>query len=212
MTFNINEFKSILNKYGGPSRNNLFTVQFSGSSPNMNWDNTKIENRDLMFFCETATFPGITLNTFDYRPNNLDLPQSMPINLNYEQVECIFILEDKNKILDYFHSWMRGVINYSTGLGINSLPSTTGTSAPQQVYELGYKSDYTQTMQITKYSKNPSSNFLLSLFSYDEKYSCTLFDAYPVQIGALRMDWNDRDSYASIPVNFAYSSFEMSTT
>lgn len=219
MAFNINEFRSIVDKHGGLARPNIFTVEFTGSPANRIWNNDQFDNRDLKFFCQTATFPGLTVNAFDYRPNNIDVPQSIPFSIGHQQVECVFMVDDSYRVLNYLHSWFRQVVNFTTG-GLPgaalALPGTEGTAGQQFPYELGYKKDYVQTMTITMYSRNPSSRSVGTddvpgTISYNNKYVCRLYDVYPVQIGNLSLEWGMNDSYSTVPVSFSYSAFDMTT-
>jgi hypothetical protein len=219
MPFNINEFRSTLDKHGGLARPNLFTVEFAGNQQNLIWNNDQFDNRDLKFFCQTATFPGVTVNVFEYRPNNIDTPQSIPVSIGHQQVECVFMVDDNYRVLNYLHSWMRQIVNFTTG-GIPgaalALPGTENTANQQFPYELGYKKDYTQSMIITMYSRSPSSRTQATDSSpgtihYDNKYVCRLYDVYPVQVGGISLEWGINDSYSTVPVSFSYSAFDMTT-
>lgn len=218
MPFNINEFKSAIEGRGGLARPNLFMVEFFNDRPNNSiWNNPEFNNRDLRFFCQTVTFPGLNVDVFEYRPNNIDTPQSIPIHINNQQLECVFMVDDTYKVLNYLHSWFRQVVNFSTsrvpGTAL-ALPGTDGTPNQQLSYELGYKKDYVQTMQITMYSRNPSSviqgdSSNPNILVYNNKYVCRLYDVYPVQVGGVSLEWGANDTYTNVPVSFSYSAFEV---
>ena len=195
MAFNIDKFKSTIDKYGGIARNNLFEVQFSGFE-----EDSTITKKDLVFFCSSVVFPGITLNVFDYRPNNVELAQSLPFSMGHEQLECIFLIDDRHKVLEYFHSWMKKIVNYSVD-GVMDGPAD-GTSisngGTQYPYEFGYKEDYAQTMQIKKYSKTS-----------ELVYQCNIKNVYPVNLGSSTLSWDNNDSYSTLPIAFSYTDFKM---
>ena len=204
MPFNITQFKSVLEHYGGPSKNNLFEVRFSGAQTP--WADANFGNNELRFFCKTATFPGISLSVFDYRPNNIEVPQSLPFAVNHEQLECIFIVDDTHNVYSYFHRWMQEVVNYNTdGSSPDSVnPTFFGIDNHRHYpYEIGYKKDYAQTMTITKYAKHPT------LGQQKPEYTCTLYGVFPTSIGSTSLSWED-DSYTVLPVSLSYSSFTMS--
>lgn len=219
MAFNINDFKTAIERRGGLARPNLFTVEFSSPrTDNFVWNNADFGNRDIKFFCQTVTFPGLSVNVFEYRPNNIDVPQSIPISIDKQQLECVFMVDDTFKVLEFFHAWFRQVVNFTTNGSAGSafaLPGTESTNSQQFSYELGYKKDYSQTMQITMYSRSPSTSppFETSpgVFRYDNKYICRLYDVYPVHVSSINLEWAANDSYTTLPVAFSYSAYDMTT-
>ena len=204
MTFSIDAFKSAMDRYGGPARNNIFSVQFSSLQTGSAWETSEFNSRDLMFFCKAVTLPGISLSVFDYRPTNIEMPQSVPFAMNHEQLECVFIVEDQHKVYSYFHNWMQQIINYNTdGLSGGAVQSPSNdTNYYQMPYELGYKKDYVQTMTIRKYSKSPTLN--------NDNYTCSIYGVYPTSIGSTTLSWDENDTYTVLPVSFSYTSFIMS--
>lgn len=202
MAFNIADFKSTIEKHGGPGKNNLFEVSLS--SPKALWSDERFGNTDVKFFCKTATLPGISLSVFDYRPTNIEMPQSIPFAINHEQLECVFIVDDNHDVYRYFHRWMQEIVNYNhDGHSPESINPNSRSGAYQYPYELGYKKDYAQTMTVRKYSKYQPTPAALN------SYVCTLQGVYPTSIGSTTMSWED-DSYTTLSVSFSYSSIIMS--
>lgn len=202
MAFSIDAFKAALEKQGGLSRLNVFEVRFSrsavsGGSATPPWVGSGFDNRDLKFFCQTAVMPSIGVDVFSHRPNNIDLPQSIPYAIAKHDLECVFMIDDNHQVLDYFHNWMRNVVNFSSR-GMQA-PST---SSEHLVYEIGYKKEYTQNMDIIMYSRSPRGVGASG-------YICRLSGVYPVQLGQLNLSWNANDEYGTLPVSFSYESFDM---
>jgi hypothetical protein len=192
MAFNVNEFKAKMNQYGGLARTSLFVVSIFDTSIDRP-PSEYIPTKDLRFFCKTATLPGINLNVSEYRPNGFGMPQSIPMGMNNESLNCVFMLDSDHKVLSYFHEWMQKIINYDVSGGVFS---SVGDKYP---YELGYKKDYVVAMEIRFYSAhNP-----------EESYVCTLKDVFPTQIGSINLSWEDNNSVATLPVNFSYSEIKM---
>ena len=202
MAFSIDDFRAALDKYGGLARPNIFQVEFYGNSKNTLWVDPKFNNRDVPFFCQTITFPGTSVNTFEYRPNNLDIQRAMPVSIGYQQLECVFMIDNDYNVMDYLHTWMMQIVNYSGN--VITPPSASPSTTNLQPYEIGYKKDYSQTMQITSYSKSPgvSSN----------GYKCILYDVHPVQVGSVNLEWDNNQSYMTVPVSFSYSKYNYSTS
>lgn len=190
MPFSISNFKSIFNgQYGGPARANLFEVELFGP------DSRYMPKRDLMMFCRTASIPTLNLNTVEYRPDGFGRPQSMPVSVSNETVDCVFMLDSNHRVISFFHEWMQKVVNYSTRGG--NFSEVDG----QLPYEFGYKREYQMDMIIRHYSTdNTGGNF----------YETRLGGVFPTQLGAVNLSWDDNDSYSTMAVNFSYSNISFS--
>lgn len=197
MPFNINTFKSKIDQFGGLARSNVFEVEFvamrANGFPNVIQNGTSLAGLDLKFFCQTVTFPGLNVEVFDYRPNNNDMARSMPRVIGHTDLECVFMVDDQHKIVEFFHTWMRVIANYTDDPFGSQLP-----------YELGYKSDYATSMVIRMYSKSPVNNQVGNTY-----YECRLMDVYPIQVGAITLEWAMNDSYVTLPISFSYSKYIM---
>lgn len=191
MSFNINEFKSTMNKYGGLARKNLYVVEIASG----NNGNTGMSTRDIRFFCQSATIPGLNYNVSDYYPNGFGVKQSIPVSMNYDQFNVVFMCDSDHRLLSFFHQWMQSIINYNYANGPFS--QVNG----QLPYEIGYKKDFATTVSIKHYSTDSG-----------KYYEYELFDVFPTQVSGLDVAWGDNDSYATVTVNFAYSNMRMNST
>lgn len=190
MPFNINEFKSAMNRYGGPARKNLFVVEIAGI-PSVN---TGINVNDIRFFCQNATVPGLNYSVADYYPNGFGVKQTIPLSVQLDQFNAVFMLDSDHMVLKFFHQWMQSVINYNNSNGSFSQINN------QLPYEIGYKKDFATTITVKHYSTD----------SQDYYYEYVLADAFPTQVSGIDVAWADNDSYATVTVNFAYSHIVMS--
>jgi hypothetical protein len=181
--FNINEFKSRINRHGGPSRTSLFSVRFSP----INVPNNILSTDDLRFFCQTIAMPGINLELMPYRQGGIGYPEYMPMTSSPDSLNGVFMLDSNHRVMTFFHSWINSVINVSGAAG----PSSSGLEQK----EIGYKENYTTTMEIDFYSAYDQFKF----------YRCTYSGVFPTQVGSLTLNWSDNDSIATLPVNFSYS-------
>lgn len=184
---NINDFKCTMDKYGGPAISSLFHVELyspDGSS-------SEVE-RDFRFLCHIASLPGFNLVTQPYRPDNIGIQQAMPIGIEGERLDVMVYLDDQHHVLNYFHSWIQRVYNYSAYAGKQTPRRGDNTHLP---YEINYKSDYEKTMIIRHFSQD------------GQYYEYAFTGVYPVDLGAVRMSWADNGGTMDLPVNFGYSSF-----
>ena len=185
MAFRINEFKSQLDWFGGPARGSLFEVQITRPKNVKSRANT----RDLLFFCKNAAIPGITINSTQYEPV-AQMRRMMPMTVNTEPLQAIFMLDSDHQVLSFFHSWAQNVINYGTAGGAFS---EVDGKLP---FEVGYKDDYACRITIRQYSVN-----------YEESgqyYEVILDNAFPIQIGDVDLAWENNDSFSVLPVSFQY--------
>jgi hypothetical protein len=194
--FRIEDFKAKLNQYGGVARPNLFAVNFSAGPSGLAFP-------DLKFFCQSVTFPGVDLNVFDYKPNNIDLPQSIPYGIDHQQLECVFIVDDSFETVNYMHEWANRVVEYQSGTDLTTQ------------YQIDYKENYKQNMTITMYSKTinslqPTPTTSDQIYPI-RTYQCVLYDVFPVQVSGVRLGWEMNNEYTTISVAFSYSSFEYKT-
>jgi hypothetical protein len=188
MSFNISEFKSRIDRYGGIARKNLFVADIVFNGRNTSIAVPNFTQSDLRFFCKSATIPGLNVVVQDYRPNGFGLPHSVPTALQPDQVNLVFMMDSQHKVLNFFHQWMQKVVNYDISRGMFS--EVNG----QLPYEMGYRNDYVSTITLALYS-NDTNNF----------YEYTLLNAFPTQISPIDVAWDDNDSYSTMTVNFAYS-------
>lgn len=186
--FNISEFKSRIQRHGGPARTSLFVVRFgaNGNIPGF------ISTDDMRFFCQTITMPGINLELMSYRRGGIGYPEFMPMNSSPESLNGVFMLDSNHRIMSFFHNWINSVVNVNGSSG----PSSRGLEQK----EINYKSDYTTTMEIDFFS------------TYDQNriYRCIYDGVFPTQVGSLTLNWSDNDSIASLPINFSYNKMRYS--
>lgn len=193
MPFNLNEFKSTMNKYGGPARKNLYVVEISNGPV----QSDGMTARDLRFFCQTATVPGFNYAVADYFPNGFGVKQSIPISVNQDPFNAVFMLDSDHMVIRFFHQWMQAIINYNYS---NGAFSQVGGQLP---FEVGYKKDFACIITIKQYSTDSTADS-------STYYEYTLYDAFPTQVSGVDVSWADNDSFATTTINFAYSHMSVS--
>lgn len=180
--FNISEFKSRINRHGGPAKTNLFVVTFgAGNIPGI------ISTDDLRFFCQSVAMPGVNLELMSYKEGGIGYPEFMPMDASPDSLNAIFMMDSNHKILSFFHRWINSVINVNATRG----PIPAGLEPK----EINYKSNYTTTMTIDFYSAYDNTKF----------YRSTFGGVFPTQVGSLNLSWSDNDTLAVLPVNFSYN-------
>lgn len=214
--FNINEFKSVMNKYGGPAKSNLFVMKiyFPSLPTDLSTNNSGaartqvgvkyskkqdfINDRELTFFCSEVSLPPINVNVASYKENSIDISQSIPINLTTPSINATFMLDSDHRVISFFHSWMQEVINYNTESGL--LASINADHLP---YEIGYKSDYACNIDIIHFKTNSTG-------SIEEGYRYSFYNAFPTEVGGKILSWSPNDNIATVNINFSASSYNFS--
>ena len=130
-----------------------------------------------------------TSRSLEYRCENANLPgrtlgtvnsntygpaEKFPYMNSYNDIDLTFIVDDSMNQKVFFDGWL----NFINPLYNNNYR---------------YKSDYCTDLQITQYdvSNKPS-------------YSVTLYEAFPVSINQMDLDWSN-EGYHKVTVTFAYT-------
>lgn len=190
MPFNISNFKTTIDKYGGPARSSLYEVSITkGRETNSALD----PQTEFQFFCQRANFPGIQIENGSMAAVS-QLPTSFPLTMTSAPITLTFMVDSDHQILSFFHNWIQKVLNYSTKGGTFGAIGGEGTYG-QLPYELGYKDEYACRMTIKHYSTE----------SLGEKYYEVVLDnIYPYTISDLDLAWAEADSVLTVTVTFAY--------
>ena len=200
MAFSINEFKSTLNKYGGPGHTGLFEVQFI-NPPFVFGSNAR--PRDLTFFCKSVAIPGLELRVAEYNAM-AQRPKTFVKGMNSTPVNAQFLLDSNHQIQKFLTGWVQSVVNFSVK---NGNFSEVNGMLP---YEIGYKDEYACTMVIrhyTTYQSKDRKGFIERLLN-PTYYEVVLRNAFPVAVGDVDLAWENTDQYATTGVAFAYDDIQ----
>ena len=100
--------------------------------------------------------------------------EKFPYLTTFNDIDLTFIIEDDMQQKVFFDAWLN-FIN------------------PQYNYNFRYKGDYSTTIRINQYD-----------VTGELSYSVDLFDAYPISVNQLDLDWSN-DGYHKLSVTFAYT-------
>lgn len=193
--FNINEFKSVMNKYGGPAKSNLFVLTLMPSAE-ITRKNDFITKSDLRFFCSDCTIPSLNINSAGYVPNTIGITEAMPLNLSAVGINANFMLDSEHRVISFFHSWMQEIINYNA-MSSGSLSQIGGDHLP---YEIGYKDDYACSMEISHFKTDTDGKL-------ENPYIYYFKNVFPTEIGGKTFSWAPNDSIQTMNINFNASAF-----
>ena len=206
MAFNISNFKTTIDTFGGVARSSLFEVRvtnlpfYQGGAKKVVVDGQETEEvtvqaskapfteRELSFFCKSAVIPGITYNTTTFDAVG-QLPRQFPTSMVNTPFSAIFMVDSDHQVLTYFHRWMQSVLNY------NNEDAFAESEDGKLPFEVGYKDNYAKLLEVRHYSTESS---------LEKYYKVRLYKAFPISIGDLELAWENNDSYLTLPVTFAY--------
>jgi hypothetical protein len=100
--------------------------------------------------------------------------EKYPYLSTYNDIDLTFIVDDDMQEKVFFDAWL----NY-----IN----------PTYNYNMRYKENYATTLTINQYG-----------VANDKTYTVSLFDAYPISVNQLDLDWNG-DGHHKLTITFAYT-------
>jgi len=189
MAFNLAEFSSKLSQYG-LARDNLFIVRIT---PPRGAFGDIIPPSDLMFFCRSVDLPALSLETTSVKNDGWGKAESFPINLPYDNLNTVFMIDANFRVKKFFHRWMQSIVNYDN----SNLNSSFNGLRP---FQIEYKENYVGTVEVIVYSLN----------SEEIQYIYTFNGAYPTSLGNITTAWDSNDSIMVMPVTFSYSSYTTS--
>lgn len=199
--FNIDEFRSIINKRG-VARNNSYRINIFPPEPIRiaTGVETKLLN-EMTVFVESLPLPGVAFATREIRNETIGPVELRPyLPLFNRELTVNFVVDGEGNILDFFHNWMRCVINYSSS-GSKFDQYTFNNAYP---WEVSYKNEYAADILIDvlrNFSTDSSRKF-------DVIATYKLYGAYPVAIGEPTLSYSYQDTYLTVPIMFNYFDWE----
>lgn len=189
--FSIEEFKSSLNQYGGVLPTNLFIVTLNPKTTSGAFGSffTTLQGpKTLSFFTMKADLPGIDIATDENIPNGIGPIERFPHSAVYGDIDLMFIGDGAGAIITMFHRWLMSIVEFQT----NSDGAPPGTD----FFKVGYRDDYTCTMEISVY--NTLSDKILFY---------RLADAFPYRLSQVPLQWANTNDFMTFNVSFFYKSW-----
>jgi hypothetical protein len=184
MPFNVNEFRSQVNKYG-LARDNLFLVTISGPALG-----AEFPEQDLRFFCRSVQVPGLQAQTLEYQNQGHGHQEKRVTNMSFDDLNLVFMVDSGYRIHQYFHRWMQAVVNYDNrdyGREYNGMLP----------FEVAYKDRIVGNVTVQAYGWHNRE------MSYEFKFE----KAYPITLGTTDLAWENNDALLTLPVSFTFSTF-----
>jgi len=187
MSFNINNFKSEINRRNGPMRTNKFKVTMTAPVGLFLQDAVSGVSRSLEFWCESVNLPGYIIGSHDVRRWTFGPVEKRALTPSFTDLQCTFINDNKSSIWGFFQSWQQLILPHERQNGINT--SRRGAFA----YELDYKTNYATDIVIEVFKETGVRTI---------KVTC--LEAFPAQIPDTPFSWADTNNVMRFPVVFHY--------
>lgn len=168
----LNNFISEISRNDGLARTNRFEVLMTPPSyvfSNISGANQNIQT--LSMFCDTATLPGINVLTNQNRIYGE--VREIPYEIAYEPVTLTFYVDNSLYVKKIFDEWIAGIYNNSTA---DRRGYVRGTG------NFRYYEEYVSNMSI-----------IVSDVNDNNRYSVSLYEAYPKNISAINLDYAGKD-------------------
>jgi hypothetical protein len=203
--FNVQEFKSVIDRGGGLKLGSRFLVEFP--VPEYLERNRRVKNNvggragKLSFYCKAAAIPGIGVMSADVYRYGYGPIERKPYGTVFNDVMMMFYIDGEGQVDEWMYEWVRSIINFNMANGIggefyNMDPSAEfvrGAGPDVEPYFFRYKKEYAVDLKITTF--DPEGRF--------EK-AIVLSECYPNYIGDKQVDWDEKNQLTMLPVSFTF--------
>lgn len=191
MAFNIANFKSTVNHYGGFQKTNKYKVQFL--PPPIMMPQMAVF-RDLEYFAEQALLPGVNFETHDVRRYGYGPMEKRPTGHVFNDFVVVFTGDGYSKVHKAMYEWLSAISPFDMSLGIT-------TDRP---YLVAYKDTYVTDLHVKTFNEKGFEQNTLDT-EYEPNLDIVLREAFPIAISDVGLGWSDHNNYVKFTVHFAYT-------
>lgn len=185
---NVQNLVSHLNGTGGIHEPNLFVLDIAPPR----WAGGGAQPWSLIG--SSVNVPGMNAITVDDRRFGYGTIDRKATGFTFSECTCTFFVSNDGQPLTYFTEWMNNIMYTDASKGMGARGS--GGAAPGK---LVYKENYETTISIRLLDKS-----MKNVIEYK------LFEAHPMQVGDVQMEWATTDTFTTVAVNFAYRYYTVS--
>ena len=198
MAFSINEIVGSINALGGLAKASKFEVMI-----------TREGGQDLMYLCESATLPGVSMLTDEIKMAGYGNIEKRPYGLIFQDVQLNFMVDQDGGVIKFFHQWMQSINNFNDKTNPNGTASNSGLSPNVFAYPDEYRSEV--NLFLYNESDNSGKKTLDGIVGEPQKIATyTLLEAYPLAVGDAQVDWGASDQILKLPVTMTFTSWHSS--
>jgi len=197
--FNVNEFRSQVDKFQGLQVPNLFMVSFSPPRGSNGFKTTS--NLDAArILCSRATMPGFAFSQTEFKRQGFGPSERRTTGYIPQALSLEFFLDNTNQVIEFLTKWAQRHAQYALNAGeIGSVPMPDGGAS--YFGETGYFDDY--AMDVTLEVFEPKGGTILTYKFYD----CAILN-----IGSIDYGWQQNNEIALIQTQLSYRTMMPSTS
>jgi hypothetical protein len=153
-------------------------------------DDMDISNDNISFLCHSAELPGESTATVTQKIYGVN--EKFAVMTGYNDITLSFYTQGSGTEFtrQYFQEWIASI----TGRGETF--SSPGKTPKETTYNVQYKSSYTRNIDITHYA-----------ITGDKLTEVHLYEAFPVSINQIPLNWAAQNQAMSLNVTFAYTEY-----
>lgn len=190
MAFNITNFLNNVGAKNGLSRSSHFEVVMT-LPPKLQ---AKYDAKNITLTASSANIPNVSLDTSAIRRGGTSYFEYFPTNVTYSNMYIFFYSDAKAQNLSMIKDWIDIPFNV-TNLDQNN--QFDGNN-----FRVAYRKEYVApSMTLNHFDSNGNSII---------KY--TFYEAFPISIFDIYLNWNSRDDIVNIPVMFKYKYYTQNET
>ena len=187
--FSVNNLNAAMQKGNGLVQPTLFLAELT-SPPFMNGD-----SRPQNFLCNSANLPGKNIIVQEHKRYGYGPPDRRVTGATFPEITLTFFVSNDGEPLQYFNQWLENIF-YTNGSKGGNAESPYGVPA----FNVRYRDQYTIDFEISVFD-----------VAHEKIIKYKLFEAFPMQIGDVTVEWGANDSFATVAVVFTYRYYEMNS-
>ena len=187
--FSINNLNASMQKSGGLIQPTLFLAELQ-TPPFMGGDQ-RIQN----FLCNSANLPGKNILVQEHKRYGYGPPDRRVTGATFPEITLTFFVSNDGEPLQFMNEWLENIFYTNASKGADA-ESPFGVP----VFNVRYRDQYTVDFDISVFD-----------VAHNKVIKYRLFEAFPMQIGDVTVEWGANDSFATVAVVFTYRHYEMNS-
>lgn len=193
MPFNINSFKSVVQKTGYLPTSK-FELYLAPPKILQNGNTNRII-KEHVYRVEQVRAPGINIQVVDNAIYGIGTVQKFPVNAQYNDFSFEIYSDGYGQIWQFWHNWLNTIFNFTSTENAGN-----GSAFKYATYTAKYKEEYATTMQLKIYD-----NF------GNEIQDFNLYEAFPVSLREVPLSWSQPNDMIKLTVGVSYKEHTVKT-
>lgn len=151
-------------------------------------------SRDIEYWCESAAIPALVLQLHQVQRYGYGVSNRKPFTPVFNDLPVTFIADADGDTWYFMNDWTKLIVNWDSSKGVNpDTPTSVVNNTGVSTWEVAYWKDYVVDATVDVF--NDIGDVIKQI---------TLKDCYPSMVGEIRIDWQDNNNIARIPVTMTF--------